>query len=64
MTTVFTTKGDMDVSLLDKKEGFIDNDNEHTTWVEYWYQGELVHRSAHVKLKKMPNFIGAEAASF
>ena len=52
MTTVFTTKGDMDVSLLDKKEGFIDNDNEYTTWVEYWHNGELVHRSAHVTLKK------------
>jgi hypothetical protein len=64
MATVFTTKGDMDEALLDKREGVIDNEDEHTTWVEYWYEGELVHRSAHVTLKKMPNFIGAEAASF
>jgi hypothetical protein len=42
----------MDDSLLEKKEGFVDNDNEYTTWVEYWLDDELVHRSAHVQLKK------------
>lgn len=61
---VNTTKGEMDDSLLEKKEGMIDNDNETTTWVEYWLDGELVHRSAHVTLKKMPVFAGAETASF
>jgi len=35
MATVFTTKGNMDEALLDKKEGVIDNDNEYTTWEEY-----------------------------
>jgi len=60
---ITTTKGDMDESLLEKKEGSIDNDNEYTTWVEYWLDGELVHRSAHVTLKKMPSFVGVEAAS-
>ena len=49
---VTTTKGDMDDSLLEKREGTVDNDNEITTWVEYWLDGELVHRSAHVTLKK------------
>ena len=52
MALVTTTKGDMDDSLLEKREGTVDNDNELTTWVEYWLQGELVHRSAHVTLKK------------
>ena len=61
---VTTTKGDMDDSLLVKQEGVVDNDDEHTTWVEYWLDGELVHRSAHVTLKKMPALAGAEAASF
>ena len=61
---VTTTHGDMDDSLLDKKEGFVDNEDEYTTWVEYWLAGELVHRSAHVTLKKAPSFAGAEAASF
>jgi hypothetical protein len=49
---VNTTKGEMDDSLLEKREGTVDNDNELTTWVEYWLDGELVHRSAHVQLKK------------
>ena len=49
---VTTTKGEMDDSLLEKREGTVDNDNELTTWVEYWLDGELVHRSAHVQLKK------------
>jgi len=61
---VTTTKGNMDDSLLEKKEGFVDNDNEYTSWVEYWLDGELVHRSAHVTLKKMPAFAGGETASF
>ena len=49
---ITTTKGDMDESLLEKLEGTVDNDNELTSWVEYWLEGELVHRSAHVTLKK------------
>jgi hypothetical protein len=64
MGTIFTTKGDMEESLLEKKEGVLDNHNEYTTWVEYWHEGELVHRSVHVTLKKMPVFAGGEAASF
>ena len=49
---VTTTKCEMDDSLLVKREGTVDNDNELTTWVEYWLDEELVHRSAHVRLKK------------
>lgn len=60
---VFTTKGEIDEALLEKREGVVDDDNEYTTWVEYWLSGELVHRSVHVTLKKMPTFVGAEAAS-
>jgi hypothetical protein len=63
MALVNTTKGEMDDSLLEKKEGFVDNDNEYTTWVEYWLDGELVHRSAHVALKQSVT-LAAEAASF
>jgi hypothetical protein len=58
-----TTKGEMDEALLEKREGSIDNDNEFTTWVEYWSCGELVHRSVHVTLKKVPSFASAELAS-
>ena len=60
---VTTTKGDMDESLLEKKEGLVDNDHEYTTWVEYWLEGELVHRSVHVQLKKSVG-LKVEAASF
>jgi hypothetical protein len=50
---VLTTKGEMDESDLEKLEGVTDNDNEETKWTEYWHEGELVHRSAHVRLKKV-----------
>ena len=60
---ITTTKGDMDESLLEKREGSLDNDNETTTWVEYWLDGELVHRSVHVALKKNVSS-AVEAASF
>lgn len=52
MALVNTTKGEMDDSLLEKKEGVVDNEDEITRWVEYWLDGELVHRSVHVHLKK------------
>ena len=61
---VTTTKGDMDNSLLEHRSGEVDNDNEFTTWTEYWLDGELVHRSVHVTLKKSPAFASAETASF
>ena len=60
---VTTTKGAMDDSLLEKREGSVNNDNENTTWVEYWLADELVHRSAHVRLKK-PMISISEAGSF
>ena len=63
MALVTTTKGDMDDSLLVKQEGTVDNENELTTWVEYWLDGELVHRSAHVTLKQPATFAGGETAS-
>lgn len=49
---VNTTYGEMDETGLRRVEGLIDDENEHTTWIEYWLSGELVHRSAHVTLKK------------
>jgi len=45
--------GDIDDGDLIKKEGGFEDDNEITSWVEYYTQaGELVHRSAHIFLKK------------
>ena len=48
---VTTIYGEMDESALRKVEGGVDNENERTTWVEYYLGDELVHRSAHVTLK-------------
>jgi len=62
MAIITTTKGDMDDSLLEKREGDVDNDNEYTTWVEYWLDGELVHRSVHVQLKKSVVLSGSTAS--
>jgi hypothetical protein len=59
-----TSKGPMDEALLQKKEGVLEDDNETTAWVEYWDGDELVHRSAHVTLKKWPEGLGAIAAQF
>jgi hypothetical protein len=42
----------MDEALLEKKTGIVDNENEHTEWVEYWLKGELIHRSVNMTLKK------------
>jgi hypothetical protein len=64
MALVNTTYGEMDESLLEKREGSFEDDNELTTWVEYWKDGELVHRSAHVTLKKIPAFAGGELTNF
>lgn len=49
---VTTTKGDMDDKALEKRVGNVNDDNENTDWVEYWLDGELVHRSVNVRLKK------------
>jgi len=47
-----TIRGEMDENLLTKRTGNIDNDNENTSWVEYWLNEELMHRSVHVSLKQ------------
>ena len=54
MATITTTRGEMDEADLTKKEGAIETDREFTTWVEYWFENELVHRSVHVHLKQTP----------
>jgi hypothetical protein len=59
---VTTIHGEMDDSLLVKKDGSVDNNIEYTTWTEYWLDDELVHRSVHVTLKTSPPLF-AEAAS-
>lgn len=52
MALITTTQGMMEEDLLWKKVGTVEDDNELTNWIEYWLDGELVHRSAHVHLKQ------------
>ena len=61
---ITTTKGLMDERLLEKREGLVDDEREHTTWVEYWLKDELVHRSVHVTLKRPPEASQAIVGSF
>jgi hypothetical protein len=49
---ITTTHGDMDESLLTKREGVDEDDRAQAEWVEYWKDDELVHRSVHIALKR------------
>ena len=64
MALVMTTKGEMDESLLEKRTGADENDRERAEWIEYWHEGELVHRSVYLVLKKFTLTGEAVAASF
>lgn len=58
-----TTKGLMETDELRCERGEIDNENETTTWVEYWLGDELVHRSVNMVLKT-PLFSEGFTATF
>lgn len=60
---VSTIYGDMDDSLLEKREGVDDTPTDTAAWVEYWKGAELVHRSAHVTVKQ-GTVSGAAAGTF
>ena len=47
---VTTTKGEMEDSLLEKREGSEETENETISFTEYWLDGEMVYRSVHVTL--------------
>lgn len=63
MALITTIHGLMDECELTKVEGGFEDDNEATTWVEYYLGVELVHRSAHVRLKR-PVTIQGEVQGF
>lgn len=59
MAMINTIEGQMDEDLLWKREGTVEDENEYTTWIEYWKgwgtdDQVLMHRSAHVTVKKNP----------
>jgi len=49
-----TTKGPMDETLLEHRAGTDESITETVDWVEYYLEGELVHRSVHLTLKELP----------
>lgn len=61
---IYTTKGMLPISTLEKKQGLREDENEYTTWVEYYLQGELVHRSMHVTLKPQNDQMGSILGGF
>jgi len=42
----------LEESLLEKTEGELDDEVEHTTWTEWRLDGKIVKRGAHVLLKR------------
>ncbi len=58
-----TIDGPRDEAELRRLDGAIENDNESTSWVEYWDGLRLVHRSVHVTLKETGVIAEALAAS-
>ena len=52
----------MDESLLERRDVHGENDNEIVNAVEYWLNGELVHRSVHVHFKQALFSVGDIAA--
>lgn len=63
MVNITTIHGEMDEALLEKRTGTTDNPNDSSDWIEYWYNGELVHRSVHVSIKHGLDVFG-ETATF
>lgn len=59
-------ESDVEEATLVKAEGVVENDHEHTTWIEYRMPGSdvIVHRSAHVTVKQWPGALGAAVQSF
>lgn len=53
---IFTTKGDIEESLLTKTEGFDETETEIVNWTEYHLNGELVKRDVHLALKQPAAF--------
>lgn len=43
---------EMDEALLQKRTGIDEDERAKIDWVEYYLEEKLVHRSAHISLKK------------
>jgi hypothetical protein len=63
MALIFTTKGEIEESLLVKTTGGYENETEIQSWQEWRLDGELVKRDVQMHLKQ-GLFAPAEAATF
>lgn len=52
MALIFTTKGDIEESLLTKTVGGYENDNEIVAWQEWTLDDEIVKRDVQMHLKQ------------
>ena len=62
MALIFTTKGDMEESLLIKTQGNSENENEIVRWQQWKLDGEIVKREVQMHLKQ--GIQGFPVASF
>lgn len=62
MALIFTTKGDMEESLLTKTTGNSENEVEIVSWQEWTFEGEIVKREVQMHLKQ--GLQGIPVASF
>ena len=54
---ISTIDGERDESELTKRVGADEDDRARIEWVEYWDGERLVHRSAHISVKKGLEFL-------
>lgn len=62
MALIFTTKGDMEESLLTKTTGNSENEVEIVSWQQWEFEGEIVKREVQMHLKQ--GLQGVPVASF
>ena len=62
MALIFTTKGDMEESLLIKTTGNSENEVEIVSWQQWEFEGEIVKREVQMHLKQ--GLQGVPVASF
>lgn len=58
------TPGFRDTEEMELREVVTETDDEYSVATEYWLNGELMHRSAHVTMKRWPDPILAEVGKF
>ena len=61
MAQVTTIHGLMEEELLEKRVSVEETVDGTVDATEYWYQGELVHRSVHLTLKQGVDIFGQAA---